>query len=88
MERAQPAILRAARGVGELRVFKAPVVAELELFHLEIESGIGIDLVPKLAVLHTGFFHVNRAILFEQPRLDHLQAFRADRLRGLGQAFL
>jgi len=88
MERAQTTILRATCRVGELRVLNSPVVAELEFLHLEIELGVGIDLVPKVAVLRAGFLHVNRALLFEQPCLDHLQAFRADRLGGLGQALL
>jgi hypothetical protein len=57
-------------------------------FHLEVEARVGVDLVAKFTVRKAGLFHVNRAVLFEQPRINHLKAFRADGLRRLRQTFL
>ena len=88
VEGAQATIFGATYRAGELRVFDSTIVTELELLHLEIKPCIGIDQVPKFAVLDTAFFHVNRTILLEQPRLNSLQAFRANGLCGLGQALL
>ena len=88
VQRAEAAVVRTARGVGDGGILQTAIVAEFPLLHFEVEARVGVDLVAKFAMRNAGLFHINRAVLFEQPRIDHLKAFRADRLRRLRQPFL
>jgi hypothetical protein len=71
-----------------LGILNAPVVAELELLHLEIEPRIRIDQVSKIAVPSAVFFHVNGTIPLEEPGVYYFQTFRADGLGSFRQALV
>ena len=88
VHRAQATIVGAMSGVRDGGIRQSAIVAEDPLFHLQIELGIGVDDVAKLAVLGAALFHHDFAVVFANDGVDHLRALRAQRLRGLGQTFL
>ena len=85
---AQAAIVRAAGGVGDDRVFQAAVVAERPLLHLQVELGVGVDDVAEVAMVRAGLLHDDLAAVFKDPGINQFRAIRAERLGLFGQALL
>ena len=68
-------------------VLEAAVVAEGPLLHLQVEPGVGVDDVAKVAVLGAVLLHDDFAAVFEDPGINQFRAIRAQRL-GLSWAGL
>ncbi len=85
---AQAAIVRTRLATFHLRIRQAKIVAEVPFLHLEIEFDVAEDDVAKVAMLDATLLHHHFAIFGEDIGQDNLVAFRTERLRLLGQAFL
>ncbi len=85
---AQAAIVRAIFGGGHRGVGQPAAVAELPFLHLQVQSGVGIDDVAKLAVGRATLLHHHFAGILKYPGVNELRTFRTERPGGLRQTLL
>ena len=67
---------------------KAAVVAEAPLLHLQVQLGVGIDDVAKLAVFRAALLHHDFAGVLKDRGINQLRAFGAERPGELGETLL
>ena len=77
MQVAHAAIVRATGGIGHHRVVQAAVVAKGPLLHLQVQSGIGEDNIPEVAVVLAALLHDHFAAFFKYPGINELRALGA-----------
>jgi hypothetical protein len=85
---AQAAIFRAGLGGGHGRVGQAAVVAELPFFHFQVQFGVGVDDVAKLAVGRATLLHHHLARILKYLGVNELGAFRTERPGGFRKPLL